>query len=81
MDFRQDNDNDKYGRFKKTQFYHYQNLMNKLEDFLQKCDLDFKRLDFQADYYLENPFIKNIEAVESLEIINNTGSAIRLVET
>jgi hypothetical protein len=62
-----------YDKFKKTQLYHYQNLMTKLEDFLRECQIDFKSLDFQADHYLENPFIKNIESVESLEIINNTG--------
>lgn len=73
MDFRRDRDNEKYEKFKKTQLYHYQNLMTKLEDFLKECDIKFKILDFQADHYLENLFIKNIEAVESLEIINNTG--------
>ncbi len=73
MDFRRGEDDEKYDKFKKTQLYYYQNLMIKLEDFLRECDIKFKVLDFQADYYLENPFIKNIEAVESLEIINNTG--------
>jgi hypothetical protein len=73
MDFSKDKEDEKYDKFKKTQLYHYQNLMNKLEDFLQKCEVEFEILDFQADHYLENPFIKNIEAVESLEIINNTG--------
>ncbi|MCC3416657.1 MAG: hypothetical protein JGK24_01030 [Microcoleus sp. PH2017_29_MFU_D_A] len=62
-----------YDQFKKTQLYHYQNLMTKLEDFLSECQIKFKSLDFHADHYLENPFIKNIESVESLEIINNTG--------
>ncbi len=78
MDFRPDND--KYGKFQKTQLYYYQNLMNKLEDFLQECKIEFKILDFQADHYLENPFIKNIEAVESLEIINNTGIDLTEIE-
>jgi hypothetical protein len=64
---------DKDYDFKKTQLYHYQNLMTKLEEFLRECQIDFKSLEFQADQYLENPFIKNIESVESLEIINNTG--------
>lgn len=73
MDFRRDDDDEQYGRFKKTQLYHYQNLMNKLENFLQECKIEFKILDFQAGYYLENPFIKNIETIESLEIINNIG--------
>lgn len=73
MDFRRDVDNEQYDKFKKTQLYHYQNLMNKLEAFLQECKIEFEILDFQADHYLENPFINNIEAAESLEIINNTG--------
>lgn len=73
MDFRKDKDGEKYDKFKKTQLYYYQNLTTKLEDFLTECDIKFKVLDFQADHYLENPFIKNIESVESLEIINNTG--------
>jgi hypothetical protein len=66
-------DNEDFDKFKKTQLYHYQNLMTKLEGFLSECDIAFKPLHFQADCYLENPFIKNIESVESLEIINNTG--------
>lgn len=68
-----DSDPKNYDKFKETQLYHYQNLMTKLEEFLIECKIDFKSLDFQADHYLENPFIKNIESVESLEIINNTG--------
>lgn len=68
-----DSDPKNYDKFKKTQLYHYQNLMTKLEGFLSECQIKFKSLDFQADHYLENPFIKNIESVESLEIINNTG--------
>ena len=62
-----------YQKFKKNQLYHYQNLMTKLENFLTECDIAFETLHFQADHYLENPFITNIESVESLEIINNTG--------
>lgn len=68
-----DSDPKNYDKFKKTQLYHYQNLMTKLEGFLSECNIAFKSLDFQADHYLENPFIKNIESVGSLEIINNTG--------
>lgn len=68
-----DSDPKKYDKFKKTQLYHYQNLMTKFEGFLSKCQIKFKSLDFQADHYLENPFITNIKSVESLEIINNTG--------
>ncbi|MEG4217722.1 hypothetical protein QUA27_20730 [Microcoleus sp. Pol14C6] len=68
-----DSDPKNYDKFKKTQLYYYQNLMTKLEGFLSECQIKFKSLDFQADHYLENPFIKNIESVEGLEIINNTG--------
>jgi hypothetical protein len=68
-----DKDNEDFDKFKKTQLYHYQNLMTKLEGFLSECHIAFERLDFQASHYLENPFIKNIESLESLEIINNTG--------
>ncbi|MBX9257913.1 hypothetical protein H1Q63_28985 [Desmonostoc muscorum CCALA 125] len=68
-----DKDNENFDKFKKTQLYHYQNLMTQLEGFLTKSGIAFKPLHFQADHYLENPFIKNIESVESLEIINNTG--------
>lgn len=62
-----------YDKFKQTQLYHYQNIMTKLEDFLRECNIEFNILNFQADHYLENLFIKNIESVECLEIINNTG--------
>ena len=73
MDFRRDAEDEKYNKFKKTQLYYYQNLTTKLENFLRECGIEFEVLDFQADHYLENPFIKNIEALESLEIINNIG--------
>ena len=62
-----------YDEFRKTQVYHYQNLMSKLENFLKECQISFSSLHFQADHYLENAFISKIESVESLEIINNTG--------
>lgn len=62
-----------FDKFKETQLYYYQNLTTKLENFLEECDIAFKPLPFQADHYLENPFIKNIETMQSLEIINNTG--------
>jgi hypothetical protein len=74
INFMQFDENPKnYENFKKTQLYHYQNLMTKLERFLSECNIAFESLHFQADHYLENPFIKNIESVEFLEIINNTG--------
>ena len=70
-----DKDDADFEKFKKTQLYHYQNLMTKLESFLSECNISFKSLPFQADHYLENHFIKNqnIEPLKSLEIINNTG--------
>lgn len=68
-----DTDPKNYNKFKKTQLYHYQNLIAQLEFFLSECNIAFESLHFQADHYVENPFIKNIESVESLEIINNTG--------
>ena len=75
MQFPKSGDSEKYEKFKKTQLYLYQNLMTKLEDFLRECQINFETLDFQADRYLEQPFIQqeNIDSVESLEIINNTG--------
>ncbi|MDZ8105895.1 MAG: hypothetical protein RM338_09790 [Nostoc sp. DedQUE12a] len=66
-------DQQDFEKFRKTQVYHYQNLMTKLEGFLSECNIKFKPLHFQADNYLENAFINNIESVESLEIINNIG--------
>lgn len=62
-----------YEKFKKTQLYHYQNITTKLEFFLSECDINYKSLHFQTDHYIENSFVKNIESLESLEIINNTG--------
>jgi hypothetical protein len=63
-----------FSKFKKTQLYHYHNLMNELEKLLSECNIAYEILDFRADHYLENPFIKNIESVDSIEIINNTGT-------
>ncbi len=68
-----DKEDKDFDKFKKTQLYHYQNLMTKLESFLSECGINFESLPFQANYYLENPFITDIESIESLEIINNTG--------
>lgn len=67
-------DQQDYHKFKKTQLYYYQSLMTKLDKFLTECKIEFETLDFQADNYLENSFIKKIGSVESLEIINNTGT-------
>ena len=69
-----DNKDEDFGNFKKTQLYHYQNLITKLETFLEVCGIDYKRLNFQTAHYFENSFIKNIESVETLEIINNSGN-------
>lgn len=63
-----------YTKFKQTQLYYYQTLMTRLEEFLRDCKIEFKILDFQADHYLENAFITNIDSVECLEIINNLGT-------
>ncbi|GEM_PF-496505 len=63
-----------FKKFKKTQLYHYQNLMTKLGNFLDECGIAYKPLPFQADHYLENPFIKNVESTTVLEIINNSGT-------
>lgn len=68
-----DSRDESFHKFKRTQLYYYQSLVTKLENFLGECDIAFSPLHFQADHYLENPFIKNIEVVQSLEIINNTG--------
>ena len=68
-----DRDNEDFDKFKQTQLYYYQNLMTQLENFLGECDITYEAGDFQADHYLENSFIKNVESVETLEIINNTG--------
>ena len=67
-------------KFKKTQLYHYQNIISKLEGFLSEWGIAFQALHFQADHYLENSFIKNIESVESLEIINNTGVDLTVLD-
>lgn len=68
-----DRDNKDFDKFKQTQLYYYQNLMTQLENFLGKCGIAYETGDFQADHYLENSFIKNVESVETLEVINNTG--------
>ena len=68
-----DSDKNNYDKFKQTQLFHYRNLVNLLEVFLKTCGISFVPLDFQADHFLENTFIKNIDSIASLEIINNTG--------
>ncbi|MGH1364861.1 MAG: hypothetical protein ACRBF0_14975 [Calditrichia bacterium] len=64
---------EEYKKFKKTQLYYYQTLMTKLQEFLSECKIAFDALPYTATHFLENPFIKNIESVESLKVINNTG--------
>ena len=73
MFFPVSSDNNPIDKFQKTQLYHYQNFMTKLEKFLNICGIAYEKLNFQADHYLQNSFIKNIDAVENLEIINNSG--------
>ena len=68
-----DRDNEDFDKFRQTQLYYYQNLMSQLEGFLGECDITYEVGDFQADHHLENSFIKNVESVEALEVINNTG--------
>jgi hypothetical protein len=68
-----DKEDKNFEKFKQTQLYHYQNFISKLENFLNECGMSFDTLDFQSDHFLENPFISNIESIESLEIINNVG--------
>lgn len=72
-------ENPPYKNFKKTQLYYYQRLMNELENFLRECKISYTPLNFQANYYLENPFIdsktlKSLNLLKSLVIINNTGA-------
>lgn len=74
MYFPKSDDKEPIDKFQKTQLYHYQNLMRKLENFLDSCNIAYDKLNFQADHYLRNPFIKNIDVVENLEIINNSGT-------
>ncbi|MGC4098980.1 MAG: hypothetical protein QM706_17865 [Nitrospira sp.] len=69
-----------YKKFKETQLFHYHNLVNQLTTFLGICNISFIPLDFQADHFLENPFIKNITSVASLEIINNTGTDLTIAD-
>jgi hypothetical protein len=69
-----------FDKFKKTQLYNYQSIISKLEGFLSEWGISFQSLHFQADHYLENSFIKNIESVESLEIINNTGVDLTVLD-
>jgi hypothetical protein len=68
-----DKEDKNFEKFKKTQLYYYQNFTSKLENFLNECGISFDTLDFQADHFLKNPFISNIESIESLEVINNVG--------
>ncbi len=62
-----------YEKFKETQVYHYQNLMTRLELFLKQCNVSYETSPFQTNEYIENPFVKNIPTVPSIEIINNVG--------
>ncbi len=68
-----DKDDESFSKFRKTQLYHYQNLMTQFEGFLNACNITRTSLPFQSDHYLENPFITNVESVSSVEIINNSG--------
>jgi len=80
IDFmRFDADDEQLEKFKKTQLYYYQKLMTELECFLDACGIRYAKQDFQADAYLEHPFVnqqnlETIKAFDSLAIINNTGT-------
>ena len=78
-------DDEGYENFKKTQLYYYQLLMSELEKFLQECHINFSRLDFQANCYLDHAFItdehlEKAESRDSLVIINNTGFDLRDID-
>lgn len=75
-----DSNDSNYEKFKHTQLFHYHNLVNQLTTFLGICNISFAPLDFQTDHFLENPFIKNIASVSSLEIINNTGDDLTVID-
>lgn len=64
--------------FKASQLYFYQKFMDEMVSFLSGCGINYSCLDFQADAYLENPFVDGDDmdtasALDSLDIINNTG--------
>lgn len=69
---------DSLEEFRTTQLYYYQKLMDELECFLSCCGITYTPENFQADAYLENPFVDQDDmdtasAFDSLTIINNTG--------
>ncbi|MFZ6027286.1 MAG: hypothetical protein ACOYYS_06195 [Chloroflexota bacterium] len=69
---------DSLEKFRTTQLYYYQKLMDELESFLSYCGIGYTPPIFQADAYLENPFvdqddIDTASAFNSMTIINNTG--------
>lgn len=80
MYFPKSDDKEPIDKFQKTQLYHYQNLMKKLEKFLDNCNIAYDKLNFQADHYLQNPFINNIDTVKNLEIINNSGTDLTEID-
>lgn len=65
-------------KFRKTQLYLYQRLMTEMERFLETCGIVPGDQNFQADCYLEKPFVDEekmdyAKDLRSLTIINNTG--------
>ena len=66
-----------YEEFQKCQIYYHNLLKNKLEQFLRNNDIAFDEIFFQTQYFLENRYIKSIDRVESLEIINNLGENLK----
>ena len=74
-----DDVNPPFEKFKKTQVYYYHKLMTYLENFLRECDIPCTRLDFQTNFFLEDPFVDSsslefVKSLRELEIINNTGT-------
>lgn len=69
---------DSLEKFKTSQLYYYQKLVDELESFLSYCGINYMPLTFQTDAYLENPFVNQDDmdiasSLDSMTIINNTG--------
>jgi hypothetical protein len=81
MNFMQfDTEDENFEKFKKTQLYLYINLTTKLESFLKECEISYEAIDFQASHYIKNPFLKAINKLEQVEIINNSGSDLTTLD-
>lgn len=78
MNFYSEDEN--FEKFKKTQLYLYINLTTKIESFLKECGISYESIDFQASHYIKNPFLKTINKLEQIEIINNSGSDLSTLD-